>query len=168
MSRIEHYFILTAISATQIQWVYWIIMIMIMIIIIIIIIVVENGGKHPCSSASLLYLSRDKGGRGLCSIEPEYKETKVKAAVESGSESVSEQRSGNEDGTGLWGVCGDCGAPSTDNRSSGVHEGVWFAAYSLNTLIQSVSQRSERWYLEKKIKNLLKRHRESRVQVEVR
>ena len=45
-------------------------------------IVVENGGKHPCGSTSLLYLSRDKGGRGLRSIETEYKlETKVKAAV---------------------------------------------------------------------------------------
>ena len=44
-------------------------------------IVVENGGKHPCSSTSLLYLSRNKGGRGLHSTETEYKETKVKAAV---------------------------------------------------------------------------------------
>ena len=44
-------------------------------------IVVENGGKHPCGSTSLSYLSRDKGGRGLRSIETEYKETKVKAAV---------------------------------------------------------------------------------------
>ena len=44
-------------------------------------IVVENGGKHPCGSTSLLYLPRDKGGRGLRSIEREYKETKVKAAV---------------------------------------------------------------------------------------
>ena len=34
-------------------------------------IVVENGGKHPCGSTSLLYLSRDKGGRGLRSIETE-------------------------------------------------------------------------------------------------
>jgi len=38
-----------------------------------------NGGKHP--STSLLYLSWDNGGRGLCSIEREYKETEVKAAV---------------------------------------------------------------------------------------
>ena len=44
-------------------------------------IVVENEGKHPCGSTSLLYLSRDKGGRGLRSIETGYKETKVKAAV---------------------------------------------------------------------------------------
>ena len=44
-------------------------------------IVVENRGKHPCGSTSLLYLSRDKGGRGLLSIDTEYKETKVKAAV---------------------------------------------------------------------------------------
>ena len=44
-------------------------------------IVVENGGRHPCGSTSLLYLPRDKGGRGLRSIEREHKETKVKAAV---------------------------------------------------------------------------------------
>ena len=44
-------------------------------------IVVENGGKHPCGSTSLLYLSRDKGGMGMRSIETEYKETKMKAAV---------------------------------------------------------------------------------------
>ena len=42
--------------------------------------VVENGGKHFCGSTSLQYLSRVKGGRGLYSIEREYKETKVKAA----------------------------------------------------------------------------------------
>ncbi|PFX22610.1 putative RNA-directed DNA polymerase from transposon BS [Stylophora pistillata] len=44
-------------------------------------IVVENGGKHTCGSTSWLYLSRNKGGRGLRSTETEYKETKVKAAV---------------------------------------------------------------------------------------
>ena len=40
-------------------------------------IVAENGGKHPCGSTSLVYPC----GRGLRSIETEYKETKVKAAV---------------------------------------------------------------------------------------
>lgn len=44
-------------------------------------IVVENGGKHPCGSTSLLYLPTVPAGRGLCSIERDYKETKVKAAV---------------------------------------------------------------------------------------
>ena len=44
-------------------------------------IVVENEGKHPCGSTSLLYLSRDEGGRGLRSIKTEYEEKKVKAAV---------------------------------------------------------------------------------------
>ena len=34
-----------------------------------------------CGTTSLLYLPRDKGGRGLRSVETEYKETKVKAAV---------------------------------------------------------------------------------------
>ena len=44
-------------------------------------IVTEGGGKHPCGTTSLLYLPRDKGGRGLRSVETEYKEKKVKAAV---------------------------------------------------------------------------------------
>ena len=35
-------------------------------------IVVEKEGKHPCGSTSLLYLPRDKGGRGLDLIEGEY------------------------------------------------------------------------------------------------
>ena len=37
-------------------------------------IVTEGGGKHPCGITSLLYLP-------LRSVENEYKETKVKAAV---------------------------------------------------------------------------------------
>lgn len=44
-------------------------------------IVEENGDKHSCGSTSLLYLPRDKGGRGVRSIERGYKETNVKAAV---------------------------------------------------------------------------------------
>ena len=31
-------------------------------------IIVENGGKHPCGSTA-----REKGGRGIHSIEEEYK-----------------------------------------------------------------------------------------------
>ena len=42
---------------------------------------VENGGKHPLGTSDLLYLPRKVGGRGLKSIEAEYKLTKVKAAV---------------------------------------------------------------------------------------
>ena len=42
---------------------------------------VENGGKHPLGTSDLLYLPRRVGGRGLKSIEAEYKLTKVKAAV---------------------------------------------------------------------------------------
>ena len=44
-------------------------------------IMVENGGKHPLGTSDLLYLPRRVGGRGLMSIEAEYKLTKVKAAV---------------------------------------------------------------------------------------
>ena len=44
-------------------------------------IVTEGGGKHPRGTTSLLYLPRDKGGRGLRSVETKYKEMKVKAAV---------------------------------------------------------------------------------------
>ena len=39
-------------------------------------IIVENGGKHPASLTSWLYLPREKGGRGLQSVE--YKITKIK------------------------------------------------------------------------------------------
>ena len=42
---------------------------------------VENGGKHPLGTSDFLYLPRRFGGRGLKSIEAEYKLTKVKAAV---------------------------------------------------------------------------------------
>ena len=44
-------------------------------------IVVESGGRHPCSSNALLYLPRNEGGRGLRSVEMEYKATKIKGAV---------------------------------------------------------------------------------------
>ena len=44
-------------------------------------IIVENGGKHPGGSTSLLYLPREKGGRGLRAVETEYNVTKIKAAV---------------------------------------------------------------------------------------
>ena len=44
-------------------------------------IVVENGGKHPSVSTAILYMPREKGGRGLLSIEEEYKVTKIKTAV---------------------------------------------------------------------------------------
>ena len=37
--------------------------------------------KHPCGSTSILYLAREKGGRGLRSVEQEYQVTKVKVAV---------------------------------------------------------------------------------------
>ena len=41
-------------------------------------IVVDNGGRHPCSSNALLYLPRCEGGKGLRSVEMEYKVTKIK------------------------------------------------------------------------------------------
>ncbi|CAH3143443.1 unnamed protein product [Porites lobata] len=44
-------------------------------------IIVENGGKHPASLTSLLYLPREKGGRGLRSVEQEYKITKIKSLL---------------------------------------------------------------------------------------
>ena len=34
-------------------------------------IIVSSGGKHPLSSTALLYLAREKGGRGLRSVEDE-------------------------------------------------------------------------------------------------
>ena len=41
-------------------------------------IIVENDGKHPASLTSSLYLPREKGGRGLRSVEHKYKITKIK------------------------------------------------------------------------------------------
>ena len=36
-------------------------------------VICENGGKHPLSSTAIMYFSREKGGRGLRSLEREYK-----------------------------------------------------------------------------------------------
>ena len=44
-------------------------------------IVVENGGKHSSGSTAILCVPREKGGRGLRSIENEYNVMKIKAAV---------------------------------------------------------------------------------------
>ena len=44
-------------------------------------IIVENGGNHPKRSTVILHMSRKLGGRGLKSVENEYKNTKIKAAV---------------------------------------------------------------------------------------
>ncbi|PFX20993.1 hypothetical protein AWC38_SpisGene14545 [Stylophora pistillata] len=44
-------------------------------------IVAESGGRHPCSSNALLYMTRSRGGRGLRSVDMEYKATKIKGAV---------------------------------------------------------------------------------------
>ena len=44
-------------------------------------IICENGGKHPLSLTAIIYLAREKGGRGLRSVEREYKLTKIKAAI---------------------------------------------------------------------------------------
>ena len=41
----------------------------------------ENGGNHPKESTAILYMSRKLGGRGLKSVENEYKNTKIRAAV---------------------------------------------------------------------------------------
>ena len=40
-----------------------------------------NGQRHPLSSTAVLYLPRDKSGRGLKSIEQEYKLIKTKMAM---------------------------------------------------------------------------------------
>ena len=46
-------------------------------------IMVENGEKHPLGSKALLYLPRKVGGRGLKSVENEYRLTKIKTVVKS-------------------------------------------------------------------------------------
>ena len=69
-------------------------------------IVCENGGKHPLSSTAIMYLAREKGGRGLRSVEREYKLTKIKAAMkllsEHGSldeDSATVRKEGGREGT---------------------------------------------------------------------
>ena len=44
-------------------------------------IIAENGGNHLKGSTAILYMSRKLGGRGLKSVENEYKNTKIKEAV---------------------------------------------------------------------------------------
>ena len=44
-------------------------------------IIKDNGGSHPATSTDLYYLLRKMGGRGLKSVETQYKMTKVKTAV---------------------------------------------------------------------------------------
>ena len=45
-------------------------------------IIVENGGKHPANLTSLLYLPREKGSRGMRSVEHENKITKIKSLLQ--------------------------------------------------------------------------------------
>ena len=42
----------------------------------------DNKGRHPCASVHLMYLPRSMGGRGLKSVEQEYKELKIKIALQ--------------------------------------------------------------------------------------
>ena len=44
-------------------------------------IIKDNGGSHPATSTDLYYLPRKMGGRGLKSVETQYKMTKVKTAI---------------------------------------------------------------------------------------
>ena len=44
-------------------------------------IIVENGGKHPLRSTALCYLTTEHWGRGLRSVEEEYKAIKIKSAL---------------------------------------------------------------------------------------
>ena len=41
----------------------------------------NSSGKHPLGSTSLIYLPRALGGRGLKSVETEYKQIKIKSAI---------------------------------------------------------------------------------------
>ena len=44
-------------------------------------IIVKNGGKHPGDSTALVYLPREKDGRGFRAVKTEYKVTQVKTAI---------------------------------------------------------------------------------------
>ena len=45
-------------------------------------IIVDSGGKHPCGSTSILYLPREKGGRGLRSVEQAFWDVPIFAVHE--------------------------------------------------------------------------------------
>ena len=44
-------------------------------------VVSENGGRHPLSSTAMFYLPRVAGGRGMKSVEQEYKLSKIEVAI---------------------------------------------------------------------------------------
>ena len=44
-------------------------------------VVSENRGRHPLSSTAFFYLPRVAGGRGMKSVEQEYKLSKIKSAI---------------------------------------------------------------------------------------
>ena len=44
-------------------------------------IMCESGGKHPLGLKATVYLPRALGGRGMRSVEEEYKMTKIKSAI---------------------------------------------------------------------------------------
>ena len=46
-----------------------------------VIVNVQSRGKHHLGSTELMYLPRKLGGRGLKSVEEEYKLTKIKVVV---------------------------------------------------------------------------------------
>ena len=117
--------------------------------------VVENGGKHPCGSTSLLYLSRDKGGRGLRSIKTEYEETKVKAAVNLYQNRDSAMKM-------AWDF--EERAGSVGHQALTTEAAVYAKEYGLQLQLEypdpvCVTEEGE-VIPGKKIKNLLKRHRE--------
>ena len=126
-------------------------------------IVLENGGKHPCGSTSLLYLSRDKGARGLLSIETEYKETKVKAAVnlyQNRDPAMKMVRDFEES------------AESVGHQVLSKEAAAYAKEYGLKLQLEYPDPvcvtEEEEVIPGKKVKNRLKRHRESRVREEVR
>ncbi|XP_068716907.1 uncharacterized protein [Montipora capricornis] len=126
-------------------------------------IVVENGGKHPCGSTSLLYLSRDKGGRGMRSIETEYKETKIKAAAnlyQNRDPAMKIVRDFEER------------AESMGHQALTKEAAAYAKEYGLELQLEypdpvCVTEEGE-VIPGQRVKNLLKRHRESRVREEVR
>ncbi|PFX15560.1 hypothetical protein AWC38_SpisGene20212 [Stylophora pistillata] len=125
--------------------------------------VVENGGKHPCGSTSLLYSSRNKGGRGLRSIKTEYKETRVKAAVnlyQNRDPAMKMVRDFEER------------AESVGHQALTKEAAAHAKEYGLQLQLEypdlvCVIKEGE-MIPGKRVKNLLKRHRESRIREEVR
>ena len=111
-------------------------------------IIVENDGKHPASRTSLLYLPREKGGRGLRSVEHKYKITKIKLLLklyQNSDRNVKAVRELEEHAMALGhqSLVKEAKQLSTLKNST--------SHFSLISKIPCVLQRKERWWMQQEL-----------------